>query len=48
MKRAIANAIKSSDKAGQYALVSCLKQDGEISDMEGSAGGRLRSLLVDL
>jgi hypothetical protein len=48
MKRSIANAIKSSDKAGQYALVSCLKQDVEVSDMEGSAGGRLRDLPVGL
>jgi hypothetical protein len=48
MKRAIANAIKNSDKGGQYALVSCWKQDVEVSDMECSADGRLRSLLVDL
>jgi hypothetical protein len=43
MKRSIANAIKSSDQTGQYALVPYWKQD-----MEVSAGWRLRNLPVDL
>jgi hypothetical protein len=43
MKRSIANAIKSGDKTGQYALVSHRKQDLEVS-----AGWRLRNLAVDL
>jgi hypothetical protein len=43
MKRSIADAIKSSDQAGQYALVPYWKQD-----MEVSAGWRLRDLPVDL
>jgi hypothetical protein len=43
MKRSIANAIKSGDRAGQDALVPYWKQD-----MEVSAGWRLRDLPVDL
>src|ERR1700677_1101081 len=43
MKRSIANAIKSTDEGGQYALVFCLKQDVEVA-----AGWRLRDLPVDL
>src|ERR1700733_10496117 len=43
MKRSIANAIKSSDQAGPYALVPYWKQDREVS-----AGWRLRDLPVDL
>ena len=48
MKRSIANAIKSTDEGGQYALVFCLKQGIETSDMDVSAGWRLCDLPVGL